>query len=346
MIKKIPKSPSSGCLWLLAVGFLVFIIFGVLTFILPLPGHWNLTISLIASYTLTNATVGVPSRKGRFVNMLILALLFFTGRAIILFLAGILMPTKDVYPTFTKTDYVISATLIENNKKVPIYQAPRQWIDNYGNPYEGVLQIRQQDYNNHKHITSRFKHDNSKPFWGNLYNYLATTDAPKLDLIITMFSEIHASKKLNQMEFAEMVVSCIQDIPYAFVFQDACKAPELYEESIQEILLECPNCCIGNKKYGIQNPLSFLRNLKGDCDTRTVLIFTILKQFDYDVAILNSNEYRHSILGLNLPGKGNYKIYNGKKYLVWETTSKYFEVGDISPAHDNMKFWDVVLTSK
>ena len=40
--------------------------------------------------------------------------------------------------------------------------------------------------------------------------------------------------------------------------------------------------------YGIQNP-GFLQNLKGGCDTRTNPIYSVLKYFNYDVAILNSD---------------------------------------------------------
>jgi hypothetical protein len=148
------------------------------------------------------------------------------------------------------------------------------------------------------------------------------------------------------MEFAEMVVTCIQDIPYSFVFQSDCLPAENYEKSIKNILNNCPDCCIGNVLYGIQNPVSFIQNLKGDCDTRTVLIYSILKHFNYDVAILNSEFYRHSILGLNLPKSGLSKIYKGKKYVLWETTAKYYSAGDLPSGFNDLQHWNVVLTSK
>ena len=148
------------------------------------------------------------------------------------------------------------------------------------------------------------------------------------------------------MEFAEMLISCIQDIPYSFVFQDECRPPEQYEESIRELLEECPECCIGNKAFGLQTPVGFIQNLKGDCDTRTVLIYSLLKYFGYDVAILNSDFYRHSIIGLNIPAKGTYKTFGGKKYMVWETTAKYFTIGQLPTNFSDITHWNVVLTSK
>ena len=160
------------------------------------------------------------------------------------------------------------------------------------------------------------------------------------------FSEINKEKQLSQMEFAEMVVTCVQDIPYSFVFQEACLPANNYEDSIKDILQKCPECCIGNIAYGIQNPVSFISNLKGDCDTRTVLVYSILKHFDYDVAILNSEFYKHSILGLNIPSSGKVKLYRGKKYALWETTAKYFSAGVLPSNFDDIRHWNVVLTSK
>lgn len=148
------------------------------------------------------------------------------------------------------------------------------------------------------------------------------------------------------MEFAEMVVSCIQDIPYAYIFQDKCLPADQYESSIRTLLERCPECCMGNIMYGIQNPVSFMQNLKGDCDTRTVMIYCVLKHFGYDVAILNSDFYRHSILGINLPASGHNKIYNGKKYMLWETTAKYFPIGNLPSTYNDISHWNVVLTSK
>jgi hypothetical protein len=160
------------------------------------------------------------------------------------------------------------------------------------------------------------------------------------------FIKINKEKKLNQMEFAEMVVSCIQDIPYSFVLQGNCPNKENYDDSNRAILENCPECCIGNIKYGIQNPVSFIKNLKGDCDTRTVIVYSILKYFKYDVAIVNSDFYRHSIIGINLPASGSFKTYNGKKYALWETTAKYFKAGDLPVSFNNVNYWEIVLTSK
>ena len=53
----------------------------------------------------------------------------------------------------------------------------------------------------------------------------------------------------------------------------------------------------------------------GDCDTKSIYLFAILKKLGYDVAILVSDFYQHAILGIALPGRGDYIKYQGKKYL-------------------------------
>lgn len=58
-----------------------------------------------------------------------------------------------------------------------------------------------------------------------------------------------------------------------------------------------------------------------------VLIYFILKYFNYDVVILNSMFYRYFIIGINIFVMGLFKIYYGKKYVVWEIIVKYYIVG-------------------
>ncbi len=235
--------------------------------------------------------------------------------------------------------------VFEKGDSIILLQQNRRWNDNYGSSYTGEFSVREKDYLASKKQYFNYTQRESYSSWGKLYQYLATEDTPKLDLILKELTAIKKAKKLNQFEFAEMVVTFIQDIQYSFVFEKACLAPEHYEESIRSVLVRCQECCIGNIPYGIQNPVGFMGNLKGDCDTRTVIIYAILSHFGYDVAILNSDYYRHSILGLNIPAKGQYKTQNGKRYYVWETTNKHFTIGTLPKNFDNINHWNIVLTN-
>ncbi len=232
----------------------------------------------------------------------------------------------------------------KDQDSVLVFRHGRAWRNNYGTPYQTKLTVRSADVTQAILSHKSMNPEGLTSFWGELYAQMALESGPKLDLILDAFYQIYQQQPMSAELFAEMVVSCIQNIPYALVFKEACQDPEQYQDWIQELLRECPDCCLGDQPFGLQTPLGFMQNLKGDCDTRTVFLFSVLSAFNYDVAILNSDVYRHSILGLNLPAAGQYKLFRGKKYLVWETTAPNHIMGVLPPQINNMNFWDVVLT--
>jgi hypothetical protein len=326
--------------------FIVLLIsFGVIIISLDLPVLITLFISVIASIFIAFKLVGKPKLSSVIGSFVVAIFVIGVFSALINFLFDTLEydPTSS---TFRKEEAVYKTYLQEDEDSVEVFAANRVWRDNFGNDFRATLAVRVNDYRRLQDHIERYKPPSSRNFWGDLYDYIERTDRPALDIIIENFKTIQGEKRLNKMEFAEMVVTCIQDIPYSFVFQNECKDPQNYEYDIRSLLEDCPECCIGNVIYGIQNPVSFVRTLKGDCDTRTVMIYSVLKAFNYDVAILNSEFYRHSILGINLPGSGLSKIHNGKKYLLWETTAKYYTAGNLPATYNDVSYWDVVLTSK
>lgn len=345
MVKK-KATGNDGCLRIFITGVLTAILFVILLIVLDTSILLTLVVSLVIAVLITSLILGRPPigvmiRNG--IITLILFVLFSAGGG---FLLKLLEPLPTDTDTFTEEDTTVVETRVEETDTVVLYTSNRHWRDNYGNSFNGSLSVRERDFVRLQDHLRSYTPLGGPNFWGDLYDYIDRTDTPSLDLVMDAFRKINSEKQLNQMEFAEMVVSCIQDIPYSFVFQEECLDPEYYEDSIKRTLEKCPECCIGNVMYGIQNPVSFIQNLKGDCDTRTVIIYSILKDFGYDVAILNSDFYRHSILGLNIPASGLYKVHNGKKYVLWETTAKYFEIGYLSPNFSDVSHWGVVLTSK
>lgn len=250
-----------------------------------------------------------------------------------------------IVDTFDNDELVEAKYLVTPNDSIKVLAHNRQWKDYYGESYTSEFMVREADYLELRTQLNQFRQGSYETFWGDLYGYMSTNDDNALDLVYNSFANIKRANNLNAREFADMVVTMVQDMPYALVFEGECLAPENYEESFAQILRQCPECCIGNKRFGIQNPVSFLANLKGDCDTRTVLIYTILSHFGYDIAILNSDFYKHSILGINLPTKGTYKAYRGKKYYVWETTAQNYMSGTLPYGVNDINQWHVVLTN-
>ena len=340
-----PKKHANGCLWLVVMAIVLTVSFGVITVSLDLPIVISLVLSVAGSVFIALKLVGKP-KLSSIIGGAVLAII-----VIGILVAGISFLFSMFEPPVTSTVFRAEESVrktyrMEANDSVEVYAANRVWRDNLGNNFSTTLAVRVKDYLKLRNHIDSYRPASSINFWGDLYDYIERTDRPALDIIMESFRTIQNEKKLNKMEFAEMVVTCIQDIPYSLVFQEECLDPGNYEYDIKELLEDCPECCIGNIKYGIQSPVSFVQNLKGDCDTRTVMIYSILKSFGYDVAILNSEHYRHSILGINLPASGKVKVYNGKKYALWETTAKYYSAGTLPATYSDVSYWDIVLTSK
>ena len=124
---------------------------------------------------------------------------------------------------------------------------------------------------------------------------------------------------LNSEEFVKVIVSFVQHITYELV-------PDDY-------------------RFDIYTPVEFMKIFKGDCDTKVLFLFTILTKFGYDVIMLNSDVYTHSVLGINMPSAGNYKTHLGKRYYTWETTGKYFQPGMLDASISRMESWYVALSN-
>lgn len=61
---------------------------------------------------------------------------------------------------------------------------------------------------------------------------------------------------------------------------------------------------------------------RGDCDSRAVVAAIVLERLGIDSILMVSQAYSHAILGVDVEGGGQRFAFNGKKYLVGETTAK------------------------
>jgi hypothetical protein len=223
----------------------------------------------------------------------------------------------------------------------------RKWKDYEGKYYEGTYTIRLRDYNQAKDFKNNISlYGESKDSYDQIISKLKDNDNPKLYGIYHMFDSIQKANKLNPKHFAEMVVTFVQDIPYAIVLSDGCD-PSLYDDRFtRNFLINNKGNCDGYQRFGINTPVEFITQLKGDCDTRTLLLYTILSHYKYDVAVMSSEFYGHSILGINLPYNGLSYNYNNQKYILWETTAFGSKPGIISNEISNTNYWRISLKSK
>ena len=338
---------AGGCLSIILMIMMTIMVFALL-YSLGFTSMVTAFVSLVISSFFVRVMLKriKEKRKNRFAFPVVFAIILFIGFGF--FMYKVEMASEGSTYSFDKEDVIVADTIKVNQVQVPVLSAKRYWRDNSGNSFEGTLSVREADHIRLENLSSQYtSRGYDQYFWGDLYDFLEQRSNSSLDLLYNTFETIGKERGLNRLQFADMVTSCIQDIPYSLVFENLCLSADQYEDkTIRDVLKDCPDCCVGNKAYGIQAPVEFIASLKGDCDSRTVLIFSILKHFGYDVAILNSDEYRHSILGLNLPASGKFKAHGGKRYYVWETTSKYFNLGQLAPGMENLIYWDIVLLSK
>lgn len=176
--------------------------------------------------------------------------------------------------------------------------------------------------------------DNYENFWGSVYQELVKDSNPHLNVLIDSLKILSKKNGLDNAEFAEMVVSFVQDIPYSYVRSEACTDADNKGKP-----------CVGNMALGILSPYEFLHTLYGDCDTRAVLIYAILEKCGYDPMIVISNEYAHAMLALNIPSAGDHLKHRGKNYYFWETTGKGWPIGMLPPNSNNVDYWKVALVN-
>ncbi|MBK7310723.1 MAG: hypothetical protein IPI93_08015 [Sphingobacteriaceae bacterium] len=97
----------------------------------------------------------------------------------------------------------------------------RAWQDYDNNIHECNLKVYKSDYLK----SNEFNHSqfNSTDFKG-LYARISQFDQNKLDLIYKEFDSLRMSNNYSPRspEFAKLIVSCIQDIPYALVLPYSC----------------------------------------------------------------------------------------------------------------------------
>jgi hypothetical protein len=224
----------------------------------------------------------------------------------------------------------------------------RVWRDYSDSTYEGDIWVRTSDiaqsggFKDHLVVPGVPLIGYDRMLWS-----LSGNDSGLLPGVYRMLDTLRVQRRLDPVAFAKVVVSCVQDIPYALVLDRDCN-PDLYNDPFTRRYLRTVDAkCSGFQRFGINTPVEFVGALQGDCDTRTLLLYTLLDHYGYDVAILSSEVYSHSLLGIVLPPlTGAVYFFRGKSYVLWETTSPQMPPGVISASFDDLSNWRISLTSK
>jgi hypothetical protein len=217
-----------------------------------------------------------------------------------------------------------------------------EWEDSDKHKYNTYLKVNSDYVTYESNVKQSYPFLRTEQDYNGLLNRLYTESEESLYFVYKSLDSIKFKNNISNQKFPDLVVSMVQSIPYFAILDDSCNPFDYQDESLRKLLQNNP--CQGYVKYGIKSPAEFLKDLKADCDSRTLFLFTILKHYKYDVAIFGSEYYRHSVLGIHLTSdlkETTFKEYNGKRYYLWETTNTGFEIGKISDKMKNTNYWSL-----
>jgi hypothetical protein len=152
-------------------------------------------------------------------------------------------------------------------------------------------------------------------FYSDLYGYLYQRNSNRLSQVKKELLNLKDKFSLGYSDFAEFVINCVQHTTY--------KLPE--------------------KTWGIYTPLEIIESKTGDCDSRSVLLYLLFRDFGYDVSIFYSDYYQHAMLGIANVGYGDYLKHGGIKYFFVETTATGWGIGDLPPDWSNKNHWVILF---
>jgi hypothetical protein len=222
----------------------------------------------------------------------------------------------------------------------------RSWTDYDGKGYEGRYSILQSNLQAASGYKQRVViNGNGEAAYDEMLQKLSSANLKGLNSLYSLLDKIRERDKLNAQKFAEMFVTMIQDIPYAVVLPMACDSTLYHDRFVSSYLSEADARCDANQRFGINAPIEFLAGLNGDCDTRTLLIYAVLRHYGYHVALLSSNQYSHSLIGIDLPYEGAAFESAAGRFILWETTSK-LPPGLLPNEINNLNYWRISLISK
>ena len=220
----------------------------------------------------------------------------------------------------------------------------REWSDYSGNTYAGNYSYRRSALRRSETFKQQLPSGGATPSdYDYVIHALKENDAPNMSGVYRLFDSLKLSRKLSHTVFAEMIMGFVQAMPYSVVLSEACDGSLYNDEFIKRYLASADALCTPYQRFGIYTPLEFLAHGNGDCDSRTLFSYLILSHYGYDIALLSSEVYRHSVIGIQLPYRGSAFEYKNNRYVVWETTMQGAKPGLIDPKIDNMQAWRISL---
>lgn len=137
------------------------------------------------------------------------------------------------------------------------------------------------------------------------------------------------------------------DINSAVYPEAAKRNPDKPETALNEILLNWTQNFEykrGNEKSAdFTSVIDSLTGTGSDCDSRSMLMCILLRQYGINTSLFISREYSHAVYGAELDSPGAKIKAGGKEFLLGETTVKNLKPGLIAQEQNDTEKWIPVL---
>lgn len=147
--------------------------------------------------------------------------------------------------------------------------------------------------------------------WAEIYRRVYNNSSPQLKSVLEGFNKIFLEENFDARDKVYFAITFVQNVKYGRPGGTLDLFP----------------------------PLGTIAYRFGDCDSKAILLYVILERMGIDCAMLWSYNYKHAMLGIKVNGRGNFLTAKGKKYYFLETTYPNWDVGEIPPEFNNVKFW-------
>jgi len=169
--------------------------------------------------------------------------------------------------------------------------------------------------------------------WREIYGNCYRFDTTAVSHIADSLQAIGRSKGMSRLELANLMVTFAQDFPYYYILDD---------ETCGENGATGP--CVNNARFGLLSPKEVAFAAFGDCDSKALFLFSMLKHLGFKPLIVISREYQHAMLAVNLPATGSHLTYKGERFYFWEVTTPNWPIGLLPPDCSNINYWKIALS--
>jgi hypothetical protein len=170
--------------------------------------------------------------------------------------------------------------------------------------------------------------------WQKIYGELYRYQPEALTQIGDSLKNIMVAQSLNKLDYARLIVTLVQQMPYWYVVSEAsCNHDPYYDFP-----------CISQIPFGLLTPQETAALARGDCDSKALLLYNLFRYLGFKPLIMVSKQYAHAMLAIDVPATGEFVYYNGNKFYFWEVTAEGWDAGMLPPNVSNINYWQIALS--